>query len=315
MVLPTHSKLDEYTTVFAKLSKEVGLSIKEAKNEEGTAVNFAGVELDTWQMVIRLPTKKLLKAQAIVHSTMEKPSISLLDLQKITGYLIFASTVVPLGRTFLRRLYNMQLYFPPGSRPHKRRISSEARKDMAWWAEVLSDNAQRSIASQTREIICTWSDAVSTKGLGAYYTSSSVPYPQLDMVLSIALPNSATNVGEHINTKEMRAVKQILLNWGKLWKGKRATMHTDNRAVFYGLANGTRRCALIIVLSRCPMLAAEYDLEHQSLWISTNENALADARSRFDNDRVTNVAPQLLSEVGSLFNHGLRTYSNRDSLR
>ena len=89
-------------------------------------------------------------------------------------------------------------------------------------------------------------------------------------------------------------------------------MHTDNRAVFYGLAKGTIRGASMTVLRRCLLLATEYDLELQPIWISTNENALADALSRFDHERVTNLAPQLLSQSCNLPNHGLRTYSNRD---
>jgi len=97
---------------------------------------------------------------------MEKTSISLLQLHKILGYLAFTSTVVPLGRTFLPQLYNMQLYFPPGSGYHRRRISNDACKDLAWWTEALTHAPQRSIVLQTREIICTWSDAASTKGLG-----------------------------------------------------------------------------------------------------------------------------------------------------
>lgn len=142
----------------------------------------------------------------MVHTTMEKTSISLLELQKITGYLAFASTVVPLGRTFLRRLYNMQLYFPPGSGYHRWHISNEACKDLAWWAEVLSQAPQRSIALQNREIICTWSDAASTKGLGAYYTCPSQPYPQPNSVLSIALP---TPPGMQENTLTYKKCKRL----------------------------------------------------------------------------------------------------------
>ena len=112
IVIPPDSNPTNYTRVFAKLCTELGLSIKESKNKEGTTVDFAGVELDTRRMVIRLPMKKLLKGREIVDSTIEKKSISLLELQQITGYLTFASTVVPLGRTFLRPLYNLQIYFP-----------------------------------------------------------------------------------------------------------------------------------------------------------------------------------------------------------
>ena len=300
--------------MFARLCEEVGLRIKESKNEEGTKVSFADIELDTRQRAIRLPNKTLLKAQTIVQSTREKASVSLLELQWITGYLTFASTVVPLGRTFLRRLYNMQLYFPPGSGQHRCHISSEARKDLAWWAEALAHSPQRSIALRKRKIIRPWSDAASTKGLGEYNTCPAPPYPQPDSVLSIALPSPRVHAREHINTEEKRAVEQILLYMGKSWEGKRLVMHTDNRAVSHGLVNGTIRGASMTVLRWCLLLATEYDLELEPIWISTNENALADVLSRFDHDRVTNLAPQLLPEVCRLPNHGLRRYSNRGSL-
>jgi len=47
IVLPPPSEPIKYTTVFARLCEEVGLRIKESKNEEGTRVSFAGIELDT----------------------------------------------------------------------------------------------------------------------------------------------------------------------------------------------------------------------------------------------------------------------------
>ena len=52
MILPPNSQLERYTTIFTRLCYEVGLSIKESKNEEGTVVSFAGIELDTRRMVI-----------------------------------------------------------------------------------------------------------------------------------------------------------------------------------------------------------------------------------------------------------------------
>lgn len=88
--------------MFTALCKKVGLAIKPAKNEQGRVTCFAGVELDSRNMVIQLPGKKL--------------------QQRITGYLNFVNTVTPLGRTFLRRMYNMELYFPVASR-HQSTVS------------------------------------------------------------------------------------------------------------------------------------------------------------------------------------------------
>ena len=66
------------------------------------------MELHTSAIVIRLPIKKLQKAQHLVLRTLERKSVSLHNLQEITGYLNFVSTVGPLGRTFLRCAYNRE---------------------------------------------------------------------------------------------------------------------------------------------------------------------------------------------------------------
>lgn len=75
----------------------MGLLIKESKNKEGNVTSFAGLELDTQAIVIRLPEKKLLKAREIIGMTSKRESLRLLEIQKNTGNLNFASAVVPLG--------------------------------------------------------------------------------------------------------------------------------------------------------------------------------------------------------------------------
>lgn len=172
-------------------------------------------------MVIQLPVKKLEKARGLVKNALARKSLTLLELQKLTGYLNFVSTVTPPGRTFLRRLYNMELYFPIGGRHQKRRVSSEAQNDLAWWNAVLEQPPQRSIKLRIRETISTWTDAASTKGLSAFFTSERHPSPQPDSAFCLALPSHLLRKQEHINTQEMRAVEQALLYWGRRWKGKR----------------------------------------------------------------------------------------------
>ena len=165
LVLPPGPNLPHYSTKFSTLWEEVGLSIKGCKNEEGSIASYTGVELDTSRMVIRLPTKKLQKVRCLVLSSIARKSVSLRDLQEITGYLNFVSTVGPIGRTFLRRLYNMELYFPAGSHHQRGRLSREAQKDLAWWDEVLTEAPERSINPQVRNTISALPDASSTKGL------------------------------------------------------------------------------------------------------------------------------------------------------
>ena len=86
-----------------------------------------------------------------------------------------------------------------------------------------------------------------------------------------------TKTTEHVNTKQMRAVEQALLHWGKSWTGCKVSIHSDNHAVAYRITYCTIRGGLMNVLRRCALLAAEYDLEIEPNWISTHQNILADA--------------------------------------
>jgi len=90
-------------------------------------------------------------------------------------------------------------------------------------------------------------------------------------------------------------------------------MHIDNRAVVYGLENLTMRGRSMDVLRRCLLLEANYDLEIEPRWIPTHENGLADALSRFDYERITNLAPQLVNPRCSLRERGFLTCNKLDS--
>ena len=127
------------------------------------------MDIDTEKMVIRLPQKKLEKVRSIIQTAIKATSLSLLDLQQITGYLNFLAIIVPLGTRFLKRMYNMQLYFRPHGQKLRRRIPSKARKDLNWWLKVLKTSPEQSIRTEARRRVRMWSDASGTKGLGAFY--------------------------------------------------------------------------------------------------------------------------------------------------
>jgi len=89
--------------------------------------------------------------------------------------------------------------------------------------------------------------------------------------------------------------------------------HVENQAIAHGIANRTIRGASMTVLRRCLLIAAEYDLELEARWVSTKKNALADALSRFDNIKITDLAPQLIHHTSFPLNLGFRTFSNQAS--
>lgn len=51
----------------------------------------------------------------------------------------------------------------------------------------------------------------------------------------------------------------------------------------------------------------------EARWISTKDNALADALSSFNHNRMANFASQLIFPTCSHWNHGFLTYRGQDS--
>ena len=200
IVIPPTQNPPTHASIFGTLCSTVGLSIKEAKNEEGKIASFGGVELDTSAMMVRLPMKKQEKAQWIVQRATHMSSLSLHDLQRITGYLNFVAIVIPLGRTFLRCLYNMELYFPTEGRNRRRRLSREAVRDIRWWSQLPSCVPERSIFTSQREQVLIWSDTSSTRGLGGYYLCRNQSHPEPCSAFSIPLPKNLARFREHINS-------------------------------------------------------------------------------------------------------------------
>ena len=156
---------------------------------------------------------------------------------------------------------------------------------------------------------------MSSGGIGAVYTTKSKPHPRAGSAFSIAFSHHLTRFREHINTQAMRAVEQVFLHWGREWKGKALIMHTDNRAVVHALANKTIRGTSMQVLRRCLLLPTEYDLDLHARWISTKDNALANALSQFEYQKVADIAPQLISPNFNHLRRGFQTFSNQDSPR
>ena len=267
-------------------------------------------------MVSQVPETKLRKARTMIQGDYKCRSLSFLNIQNITGSLNFVSNMVPLWRAFLRCLFNMQQYFPlQAARHRKRLISREAHKDIAWWTNALQYPPDQSIAATLREVICAWSDAASTKGLGGFYLDKSHADPEQGCVFIIPMLQSLAMGKEHINTQEMRAVVQVLLHLGRLWRGKSLLIHVDNKAVAHGISNSTICGTSMLVLRRSVLLASEYDLDLEANWIPTTENALADAHPRSEYNKGADLAPQLLLPTCDLLDLGFLTNANWDCHR
>lgn len=94
---------------------------------------YLGIEIDSQNMCITLPNMKVQKMRTLVKEIQGKKSASKKQLEKLTGLLAHCATVMKGGRTYCRRLYDLEKV---ASKIKSRyvRISAEAMKDLKWWA-------------------------------------------------------------------------------------------------------------------------------------------------------------------------------------
>ena len=69
-------------------------------------------------------------------------------------------------------------------------------------------------------------------------------------------------------------------------------MFCDNEAVVAGINKRTIQDATINLLQSLFLLAAQRNIDVVAVWVPSKANALADALSRFDSEKITNLVGQ-----------------------
>ena len=118
---------------FHTLANDINLPIKSEKTvSQCTTLTFMGLEIDSIKFEIRLPEDKLLRLGKTLNVFKRKRTATLRELQSLIGLLNFACSVVPPGRTFLRRIIDLTKGI---QKPyHHRRLNAEARADLQAWS-------------------------------------------------------------------------------------------------------------------------------------------------------------------------------------
>ena len=137
----------------------------------GRSLTFLGVVLVVDRGERRLPPEKLARARASLSELPARRKAPLRLVRECAGLLSFACVAVPLGRPFLRRMFDLCRGV---SRLHHRvAITRAARLDMRAWLLFLDRFPCSSILSHPRWFqepgLILKTDASSSVGLGAVY--------------------------------------------------------------------------------------------------------------------------------------------------
>ncbi|KAF5315910.1 hypothetical protein D9611_004922 [Ephemerocybe angulata] len=140
-----------------------------------------------------------------------------------------------------------------------------------------------------REVVHIFTDAAGTKGLGGHFSRHW--YAE-------RCPRRYCH--EHIQVKEMLAVIHAVLRWGEDLQHKHVVFHVDNSAVVSGLTKLTiDSTPALRILKSLIALACRLDFSFSSVWLSSADNAIADAASQFSFKRMFDLAPYLDSQSSS----------------
>jgi hypothetical protein len=150
------------------LGEQLGLHFQPLKVcGPSTVLEFLGIELDTVQLEARLPLEKLSYLKEMLTSWTCRTHTTLRDIQELTGFLQFASQVIPTARAFLRGLYDFESELT--SPFARRRLSKAARRDITWWAAFAMEWNGIHFISPKHRVLHVYTDTSGSKGIGGYF--------------------------------------------------------------------------------------------------------------------------------------------------
>ena len=100
-----------------------------------TRMTFLGFLIDTILQVVCIPQEKIAKALNMIKYVLNKKKMTILELQRICGYLNFLGRCIVPGRAFTRCLYSHMK--PELKQHHHFRITQEIRMDLGIWQQFL----------------------------------------------------------------------------------------------------------------------------------------------------------------------------------
>ena len=281
-IFPPSINLAEESTKFDRICADFGFPTEPSKDEMGTRVNHLGFEVDTVSMTATLSENKRNRAIKLLSSLINRKAVAATTLEHLLGFLSHCCEVVPVGRPFLRHLFNSLANANSSKRdrnPYRyTRISRHARRDMLWWLLFLRYWSRISIIQIKRPLHEIWTDASGTKGIGGIY---------LTHLFSAHVPRHHRK--KHINWKEMYAVLYAFLLWHPHWVNGELLVHCDNDAVVDAINKRSIRGPTITPLQTLLLIAALFNITISAIWIPTASNSIADALSRHDFKRLANL--------------------------
>ena len=276
---------------FVRLCEELGIPVAYDKTSKDgdTVIIFLGTTIDSDRMEARLPLDKLQLYSSQIEEALHKTRITVKELRNLLGRLQFATSVIPSGRPFLRRLYDL---LKPEDKPYwHKRLTEGTKKDLRVFYSFLKEYNGVTILRQPPIVesnaINLYSDASSYGYAGTYGSSwlqGKWPKSWVDKTEGNML---------NIAVLELYPILLILLTFASKLSSSAILFHCDNMSIVHVINSQTSKDPNIMALLRPLILTLlQHNIRFKAVHITSEDNVLADRISRFQE------TPQLLDMYG-----------------
>ena len=281
------SHMDTMQSLFS----ELGVPIADNKTVgPSQCVTYLGIEIDSRQQTIRLPTEKFRELTLLLTSWQGKRKCTKRELLSLIGSLSFAAKVVKPGRMFMRRLITLSTTV--SRLGHHISLNAEGRADIQWWIDFLPS---------WNGVCIIQSEPLSSAALSLFTDASGLGFGAVFGDLWFSSEWSPLLSECHINIQELFTIVAAVLTWGTAWRDQQILLFTDNMALTHVWRTGSSSDSTIMALIRhlflfCAKLNINLLVQH----IPGHTNQAADALSRLQVPRFRRIRPSAALHPSSI---------------
>lgn len=277
----------------AALLTELGVILNWEKSElqPSQVVEYLGFQLDSREMMIRAPAKKIKNVKTEIKKFLNRKKSSARQAASVIGKIGALSEALFPTRVHMAHIQQWKLHLLTKGWDHEEAAPQAAREELQWWLEHLKEMNGMSLLPVKCEV--TAGTDASDYGWGAWIQPSDGEKQSFGGFF----PKEV--LGEHINYKELLAIKLLLLSSEEKIRGKTIRISTDNiTTMYYANRLGGRKFHLTKLATEIWSILDRLKARIRVEFVPGRLNSLADKESR----RVLRLSdmklnPQLFKQV------------------
>ena len=291
---------DRLVKLFLDLCRDIGCPIAEKTEWGSVRIIFLGILLDGKRHILAVPQEKCIKTIKTLQIVMDRKTITIKQLQQLTGLLNFLCKAFFAGRVFICRMYDKM----KGSSGvelksyHHVRVNNDLKEDCQMWLKFLLSSKDANLyrpfidlnVFESSEMLDFYTDSSANEnfGYGCVFEDRWI-FNQWE-------PGFVAEYSPSIEYLELVALCIGILSWSENPKlnNARVIIFCDNQAVMHMVNNSTSRCPRCMELLRLLILD---NLKHNRRvfvrFVPSKKNFRADCLSRMKIKEFREAAPYM----------------------